>query len=190
MADVPASLDSVYRVAGALERSRFPYAFIGGVALNTWGVPRATFDLDLALSVSPSRSSELLAGLREIGAIVDQAFERGFRDRVQGMEKLHAHLPAGASLMAIDVFFATTPFLESVLERRAGIDLGRGPIWVCTAADLILLKLLADRRKDRADVENVLSVQSVPELEYMRRWAGILGVGPRLTEALEQSGPK
>ena len=48
MADVPASLDSVHWISEALERLRVPYAFIGGVALNTWGVPRATFDLDLA----------------------------------------------------------------------------------------------------------------------------------------------
>ena len=186
MADVPASLDSVYLISGAMERLRMPYAFVGGVALNTWGVPRATFDLDLALSVPTGRSAELLAELRRIGAVVEEAFERGFRDRVQGMEKLHAHLPAGASLMAIDLFLASTPFLESVLERRVGIDLGRGQVWVCTAADLVVLKLLADRRKDRSDVENVLLVQGVPELEYLRRWAGVMGIEARLTEALEQ----
>lgn len=186
MADVPASVDSVYRIAGALERLRMPYAFIGGVALNAWGIPRATFDLDLALSVPTGRSGDLLAELRRIGAVVDQAFERGFRDRVQGMEKLHVHLPAGDSLMAIDLFLASTPFLESVLERRVGIDLGRGPVSVCTAADLVVLKLLADRRKDRSDVESVLLVQDVPEPEYLRRWAGALGLESRLTEALEQ----
>src|SRR5688572_8378795 len=150
MADVPASLDSVYLLSGALERLGIPYAFIGGIALNTWAVPRATFDLDLALSVPTGRNGELLAELRRIGAVVEDAFERGFRDRVQGLEKLHAHLPAGTSLMAIDLFLASTPFLESVLERRVGIDLGRGQVWVCTAADLVVLKLLADRQIGRA----------------------------------------
>jgi hypothetical protein len=186
MADVPASLDSVYRIVGALERVRMPYAFIGGVALNTWGVPRATFDLDLTLSVPTGRDGELLGELRRIGVVVEEAFEGGFRDRVQGMEKLHVHLPAGASLMAIDLFEATTPFLESVLERRIEIDLGRGRLWVCSAADLILLKPLADRRKDRVDVENVLLVQGVPEPEYLRRWAAALGLEQRLTRALER----
>jgi hypothetical protein len=88
--------------------------------------------------------------------------------------------------MAIDLFEATTPFLESVLERRIEIDLGRGRLWVCSAADLILLKLLADRRKDRVDVENVLLVQGVPEPEYLRRWAAALGLEQRLTRALER----
>jgi hypothetical protein len=186
MADVPASLDSVYLIAGALERVRMPYAFIGGVALNTWGVPRATFDLDLAVSVPTGRDGELLAELRRLGVVVDDAFEGGFRDRVQGMEKLHVHLPAGASLMAIDLFVAGTPFLESVLERRVEFDLGRGRLWVCSAADLVVLKLLADRRKDRFDVENVLLVQGVPEPEYLRHWAATLGIEERLTRALEQ----
>jgi hypothetical protein len=83
MADVPASLDSVYRIVGALERVRMPYAFIGGVALNTWGVPRATFDLDLTFSVPTGRDGELLGELRRIGVVVEEAFEGGFRDRVE-----------------------------------------------------------------------------------------------------------
>lgn len=111
-------------------------------------------------------------------------FLRGFRDKVSGMEKVHVHLPAGPTLMAVDLFFGTTPFLQSVLERRRAVDLGRGPIFVCSAADLILLKLVADRPKDRLDVRNVLSVQGVPEPEYLERWANDLGVTDRLRAAL------
>ena len=188
MADVPASLDSIYQITGLLERRGVPHAFIGGVALNTWGVPRATFDLDLAVAVPANRMEGLLAELRQAGAVVDPVFERGFRDRIAGMEQVHVHLAAGSSLLAVDLFLATTPFLESVLARRVTIDLGRGPIWVCTAADLILFKLVADRGKDRVDVENVVSVQGVPEREYLLRWSEVLRVGPRLASLLRRVG--
>ncbi len=186
MADVPATLASVYFVAGILDRLELPYAFIGGVALNSWAVPRATFDLDLALSIPPDRVGQVLEEFHRAGAVVDAPFARGFRDRVGGMEKIHFYLPAGSSLMAVDVFLATTPFLESVLDRRVKIDLGQGSVWVCTAADLVLFKLLADRKKDGTDVENVISVQGVPEREYLVRWAEVLGVGPRLDAVLQR----
>jgi hypothetical protein len=180
MADEPASLEAIHRLAEVLTRERVSYAFIGGIALNAWAIPRATFDLDLAVSVDEDRVSVLLDALAERGFIVDPVFRTGFRDRVAQMEKIHVHLPAGATLMAVDLFLGTTPFLRSLIERRQSIDLGRGPIAICTAADLILLKLIADRPKDRVDVANILAVQGVPERDYLDRWARALGIEARL----------
>jgi hypothetical protein len=102
------------------------------------------------------------------------------------MEKVHVHLPAGKALLAVDLFLATTPFLASVVERRKSIDLGSGPLQVCTAADLVLLKLIADRPKDRMDIENLLAVQGVPERTYLESWAKELGIRPRLDALLTQ----
>jgi hypothetical protein len=185
MADAPASLEAIQRVASALENAGVRYAFIGGAALSAWGVPRATFDLDLALSIPEEGLGVVLDALSRRGFVIDAAFRKGFRDRVGGMETIHVHLPAGSTLMAVDLFLATTPLLGSVVERRTSIDLGRGPIQVCTAADLILLKLIADRPKDRIDVENVLAVQGVPERDYLVRWAERLGLRGRLEEILK-----
>lgn len=184
MADAPASLEAIQRVAAILEREHVAYAFIGGIALNAWGIPRATFDLDLAASVDAAGARALLDAFSEQGFVVDPVFATGFRDRIAGMEKLHVHVPAGPTLMAIDIFVATTPFLSSLLERKQSIELGAGRISICTAADLILLKLVADRPKDRVDVQNVLAVQGVPERDYLDRWARELHVGTRLQAML------
>ena len=162
--------------------------FIGGVAVIAWGLPRQTFDLDVAIAVSPEQFEDLLRTLPARGFVVDDVFRKGFRDRVGEMEKIQVHLPAGRSLLALDVFFVTTPFLRSVLERRVATDLGQGKIFVCSAADLILFKLIANRRKDRVDIENVLTVQGVPEREYLSRWADTLGVRSRLDEELSRLG--
>lgn len=186
MADAPASLAAIHRVATILERERVAYAFIGGIALSAWGIPRATFDLDLAVSVDAGGMRALLDAFSEQGFVVDAVFATGFRDQVAGMEKLHVHLPVGPTLMAVDLFLATTPFLRSLLERKQSIDLGRGSISICTAADLVLLKLVADRPKDRVDIQNVLSVQGVPEREYLDRWARELRVGARLQAMLAE----
>jgi hypothetical protein len=128
MADAPVSLDAIYRLAAVLDRVGVPFVFIGGVALNAWAIPRATFDMDLALSLEGFRLEELFAELERDAFVVDPAFSRGFRDRVGGMEKIHVHLPTGSTLLAVDLFLAGTPFLRSVLARRRTVDLGRGPL--------------------------------------------------------------
>lgn len=187
MADAPVSLDALYRIAGALDRTAVPYAFIGGIALSVWGVPRATFDLDLTVSVSGTEIATVLDGLQAAGCTVDEPFRRGFRDRLAGMETIHLHLRAGRTLLAVDMFLATTPFLRAVMERRVLVDVGRGPLPVFSAADLILFELLADRKKDRADVANMLSVQGVPDRAYLEHWAALQGVTGRLADALRDA---
>jgi hypothetical protein len=53
-----------------------------------------------------------------------------------------------------------------------------------TAEDLILLKLLANRPKDRVDVSDILFIQATLDEAYMRRWAATLGVAVELENAL------
>jgi hypothetical protein len=89
---------------------------------------------------------------------------------------------------AVDVFFDSTPFVASVLERRVQTDLGLGPIYLCTAADVLLFKLIAYRHKDRADIENILTIQGVPERAYLEAWAAKLGMRERLEESLRELG--
>jgi hypothetical protein len=59
-------------------------------------------------------------------------------------------------------------------------------IQVVTAADLILFKLMAGRRKDWVDIDNVLAIQGVPERPYLDRWATTLGVADRLHRVLNE----
>lgn len=187
MADHAASLESIYRVARAVSGGNSPYCFVGGIALGAWGIPRATFDIDLAVAGDLDNIA-LAARLEREGIDLDDAFATGFRDEIAGMPKVHAHVAAGRSMMAVDVFFASTPFLQSVLERRVAIDLGAGDIYVCTAADLLLLKLIANRPKDRIDADNLLTIQGLPDAEYLRPWAVQLGVDARLDRLLAERG--
>ena len=55
-------------------------------------------------------------------------------------------------------------------------------------ADLLLFKLLADRRKDRLDVQNILTVQGTPDPSYLREWATKLGLSAKLHAALAEAG--
>lgn len=184
MSPEPVGVETVYVVERVLREHGLEHAFIGGLALSAWGVPRATFDLDLTLALPVERQGSLLAALRGLGWDVDEIFERGWRDQMAGMPVLSVRIPADGTLIRVDLLVAETPFLRSVLARRVEIDLGQGPIPLCTAADLVLFKLVAWRPKDRLDLDNILWVQGVPERDYLERWAGPLGVEERLREIL------
>ena len=56
------------------------------------------------------------------------------------------------------------------------------PVCFVTAEDLILLKLVANRPRDIADVIDVLFTQGSLDVEYMRSWA----VRLQITESLER----
>ena len=73
----------------------------------------------------------------------------------------------------------------SVLDvRRARQPLDDRPVWLVSPEDLILLKLIAQRPRDLADVGDVLFMQGQLDESYLRRWAAALGVAARLQEAL------
>ena len=61
--------------------------------------------------------------------------------------------------------------------------------WFVTAEDLILLKLLADRPKDRIDIADTLFIQGRVDESYLRHWATTLGVVPQLDAALAADRP-
>ena len=48
------------------------------------------------------------------------------------------------------------------------------------------LKVLADRDRDRSDVQDVLFMQGELDRDYMKHWADQLGVLPKLVEALDK----
>jgi len=52
-------------VIGVLERLKIPYAIMGGFAVRTWGVPRPTYDADLAVSADEKGLNTLLSALEK-----------------------------------------------------------------------------------------------------------------------------
>jgi hypothetical protein len=171
-------------LAHAVERAGADYAFMGGLAVTAWGIPRATFDLDLAIAADNQSVGAILHALEADDVAADEHFSKGYVDRVGGMEKVSARLLFSSTWFVLDIFLATTPFLHSVMQRRARVPFQDAHVFVVTAADLILFKLIAGRRKDWVDIDNVVAVQGVPERAYLEQWAATLGVSDRLRRVL------
>ena len=160
---------------------RIAYAVMGGLAVRVHGIPRPTHDVDLTLSIDRVALGELLDQLEELGYSVPQPYKDGWLDEIAGMPliKIRAYLDAGHGI-DVDIFVAESEFQKSLMQRRMPVESEGRVISVVSAEDLILLKLIAHRPRDIADVGDILFTQGELDEEYLRQWATTLGVREQL----------
>lgn len=130
-----------------------PGCLIGGLAVQRWGEPRVTQDVDLTLLAPFGKEAQpidlLLGGYRARGA---RARDFALKHRV-----LKLRAPDG---VPIDVSLGALPFELEVLERASPWRLSpKIELVVCSAEDLIVYKLVADRSRDLLDVEGIVRVR-------------------------------
>lgn len=162
---------SLRAVIAFLENRGYRYAIIGGVALPQWGVIRATQDIDIKILVPDTDYPAVRAELRA-------AFPNRARQ----------HAPENPFIVAVSVNDVIVDFLlalpgyeELIIERAVQRDLGGWSVWICSAEDLIIQKVVAGRAKDWPDVEALLIEQRGKLDEaYIENWLA------QFAEALEQ----
>ncbi len=178
-------LDDVAReFVGLFERTSVPYAVMGGIALRLYAIPRPTFDVDFTAAIDRRALPELYRAAGELGFAIPEAQHKGWIDSIRDLAVVKFQWFVGSRVIDVDVFLAETSFQAQVLKRRRRLAMDGWEGWFVTAEDLILLKLLANRPKDRVDVADVLFVQGRLDETYLRSWAEILGVEAELNEAL------
>jgi hypothetical protein len=140
------------QLADRLQARGQEYALGGAIALGYWGVPRGTVDVDVTVFLPAERPTECVWLLQEIGCEFSAATalewlrEHGFcRVRFAGID--------------VDVFVPIIPFYEAARARRKSVELAGRPIVIWDAESLAVFKMMFFRRKDLADVEQILRTQ-------------------------------
>ena len=122
---------------------------IGGLAVQRWGEPRLTRDVDLSLLTGFGHEERFVDSLAErYQARIPDAKAFALRNRVLLLVK---------DDVGIDVALAAIPFEERVIERSSWFEFLPGVnVKTCSAEDLIVYKAFADRPRDWVDIEGVL----------------------------------
>lgn len=181
---------TVDALAAGLERlSEFlrdwgrPAAIIGGMAIIARVAARATDDLDALVVATPADGPSLLEVAARHGYTWDAATIQEFL--AVGLVRLDPP-PGEVSGVPVDLIFADSLFLETVVGRAVPILLGRATLPVATIEDLLLLKLAAERP---VDVDDILRIKDAFSREldypYLTIQAERLGLGSRLKLYLE-----
>lgn len=144
---------TAHAVLECLDRARLPACLIGGLAVQRWGEPRATQDVDLTVLApygEEARPLDVLLGAFRARTPDARAFAE--RYRVLRLES--------AEGIGIDVSLAALPFEIEVLERAVAWTLASDiRLRVCTAEDLLVYKLIAARPRDLVDIDGLVRLQ-------------------------------
>jgi len=157
--------EAAWRLHEFLTARSIPYAIIGGLAVQRWGQPRLTRDVDLTILVPPGREESVARDL--VAAFpprLADAVEFAVEHRV-----LPINVPGGSEA---DISFGLPGYEESLIDRARPYDLGDGrAVRLCSAEDLIVHKALAGRPQDLMDIEGIVVRQGTSvDVAYVRRW--------------------
>lgn len=147
--DLLAELRSIVQI---LNEQALEYAVCGGIAVTVHGAPRTTKDIDVL--VREEDVPRVLALVARSGFDLParpMVFERGGprERRVQRVSKA-----SGADLLTLDLLVAT-PVLAPALEGRVRVRWGDMDLWLVSLDGLALMKRLAGRLQDLADLERL-----------------------------------
>lgn len=187
MTDLPIERILIEAIA-QIERLRITYAVMGGFAARAWGLPRPTFDADIAIAVDAAGLQRLLGALEDAGFDVPPEHKTGFLGMVGELQKVKVTRFADRHVWSTDLFIAGPGILASALARATAAPIGAHRVRVMAPEDIILLKLLANRRKDLADVEEIAGMHAGLDLQYLREWAGRLDIADRFGAFFPTSG--
>ena len=151
----------VTEIAQALERVRIPYAFGGALALAYYAAPRGTEDIDVNVFLQADKARRCFKALERLGIRSSGADRDMHHDQVV---LFWEHTP-------IHVFFSYDPFHDSCQARARRVPFAESEIWILSAEDIAIFKIIYDRPKDRAEVREVLLCMGERiDVAYMIGW--------------------
>lgn len=158
------------------EARGWKFCFIGGLAVQVWSEPRLTRDADLALLTGFSKEEPFVDDF--LGWL--QPRRAGAREHAL---KHRILLLQSDKNIELDVSLGALPYEELLVARSVVEELLPGvSLRICTAEDLIILKVFAARSKDWLDIEGVILRQGDDKLD----WHYIHEQLPPLLELKEQ----
>jgi hypothetical protein len=181
----PALIEAAVDVQSVLFADGIRSCVIGGLAVQRWGEPRATQDVDFSVLAPPGEES----------GPVDLLLRAFAPRRADARAFAIAHrvlLIRSTNQVPVDVGLAASPFEVEVLARASAWGVADGlSIVTCSAEDLVLYKLVAGRPRDIADIEGIVRRQgSGLDVDRIRRFGALfaeLKEEPELLQTFERA---
>lgn len=135
------------------------------MAVQYWGEPRFTQDIDLTVS----------APLDDVSVFIQQILDH-FTARIENAVDFARHnrivLVKASNGYPIDIALGLPGYEDEVMQRAIEYEIASGKfIRLCSAEDLIIHKAVAGRAQDIRDIEGIVYRQgNVLDEKYIREW--------------------
>ena len=138
---------------------------IGGVAASLLGRPRFTRDVDVLILLDDDRWEKFLEAGDRFGFVprIDNAVAFARRSRVF----LVHHKESGID---VDIALAGLPFEAESIEQAKWRKVGNLTLPLPTPENLIIMKAIAHRPQDMADIKSLVDANPKLDLRRVRRW--------------------
>ena len=148
------------RLEAFLQSRGWRFCFIGGLAVQHWGEPRLTRDLDVSLLTG-------FGGERAYVESLVSVYSPRIEDAIEFALTRRVLLVRSESGVGIDVSLAALPYEELAVNRAIPVEMLPGSsVRLCSPEDLIVMKMFAGRDTDLRDVRSVIVRQSERGLDW------------------------
>lgn len=151
----------------ALHCYQVRYLVVGGLAVNLYGIPRLTMDLDIIVDQNPENIGRLLSALAAEGYIPRLPIDPKVLGRQGELLKLRETRPLSAFTFLhhrppageLDVVLEFPFIFDSAYERRSVLKIGDYDISLVSIDDLQRMKEALGRAQDIADRDLLAKVR-------------------------------
>lgn len=144
-----------------------PAMVIGGLAASVLGRPRLTRDVDVVILLEQGRWKEFLAAGAKCG------FTPRLKDVLRFARKKRVFpLHHSKSGIDVDLVLGGLPFEAQAIARAVWKNVQGVKVPLPAPEDLIVMKAVAHRPRDLADIEAVLDAHPKLDRRRIRRWVG------------------
>jgi hypothetical protein len=174
-------IDVLSLVGERLDAQGIPYMLTGSVAMAYYATPRMTRDLDIVVELDARNVDALVAAMSgEFYIDADAA-----RDAIRS-ERLFNLMHLGSAIKVDLIIRKSATFRQMEFTRRKFVPFAGIHTWIVSREDLILSKLVwaqgSGSDLQKRDVHQLLA--GPVEIDYLNKWAPILGVQNLLREQM------
>jgi hypothetical protein len=152
-------------ISRELPAAGIPYMVIGGQAVQVYGEPRMTRDIDVTLGLGVEGLDRVLALCRSAGLRVLVADPAQFSGETMVLPAVDE-----SSGIRVDFVLSFSEYERQALGRSREVEVGGQPVRFVSLEDLLIHKLVAGRPRDIEDVRLVLVKNPGWDRAYVERW--------------------
>ncbi len=162
-----------FEVLEALHKGRIRYLIVGGLAVNLYGVPRVTQDIDLIISTSKTNILKIITILKNQGYVPrlpvnpeDLADSDKVKDWVENRNlKAFSFYHKKDNYKVVDIVLVHPLDFEESFKNRTVKKVENVEIYLASIDDLIETKEFSGRAQDISDIEMLKKARKYLEVE-------------------------